>query len=225
MRMEANMEHNGVDAAPLCLILPGLGGSGHRHWQTLWERDMPDARRVEQADWDDPYRDDWVEALHNAVVEPGVPVILVAHSLGCLTVAWWAAAIAQGYGRPVAGALLVAPPDVDRTGAHPLLRRFAPLPLQPLPFPSILVASRDDPYATIDASLKMARIWQSHFVDAGDRGHINADSGLGMWDEGRRLLDQLKAAATRRRIRPIEPYGRLTAPPPVEISSARQAWG
>lgn len=190
------------DPQPLCLTLPGLNGSGQGHWQTLWEKHRANIRRVEQAHWNDPSPTTWMKRLHEEIVAPGKPVLLVAHSLGCHVVANWAAIIAQGYGRPVAGALLVAPPEVERLDAHPVLRRFSPRPRQPLPFPSILVASRDDRYATIEESRSMARIWQSHFVDIGNCGHINADSGLGLWRNGLNLLDQLTEVA----------HGRINSP-------------
>lgn len=185
------------NAAPVFLTVPGLNNSGPDHWQSLWEQKLPDTRRVEQADWDAPRRDQWVATLQASIADADGPIILIAHSLGCIAVASWAAAV-RDYGRPVAGALLVAPPAIDRSGVHPLLRQFAPLPARPLPFPSILVASRNDQYATLEQSIVMARLWQSHFVDIGYRGHINAASGLGMWDDGLRLLDPLIDAARRR---------------------------
>ena len=106
-------------------------------------------------------------------------MILAAHSLGCLAVAWWAELAGQPWGWPVAGALLVAPPDVDRAAACDEIRGFAPSPRTLLPFPSILVASEDDPYATPQRSFDMARDWGSHFVNIGAHGHINAESDLG----------------------------------------------
>ena len=187
-------------ATPIFLTVPGLNNSGPDHWQSLWEQRIPGTRRVEQTDWEQPRRDQWVSTVQASIPDAGGPVILIAHSLGCIAVASWAAAqsYGQSYGRPVAGALLVAPPAIDRAGAHPLLRQFAPLPSRPLPFPSILVASRNDQYATLEQSLRMARIWQSHFVDIGYRGHINAASGLGIGGERPRLLDQVVDAARRR---------------------------
>lgn len=219
------MGNNMTDFAPIYLTVPGLNGSGREHWQTIWEGNRDDFRRVEQASWDDPQRDQWVDALHRAIVEPGAPIILIAHSLGCITAAWWAAAIAQGYGRPVAGALLVAPPEVERPDAHPILRRFAPLPVQPLPFPSIVVASANDPYASLEQSRRMARIWQAHFVDIGAYGHINAASGLGQWEAGKHLLERLVSAAVRRSDASPSALVSLTAPPAIEISSVKEAWG
>jgi len=98
----------------------------------------------------------------------------------------------------VAGALLVAPPDCDHAETAEL-GGFAPTPKTSLPFPSVVVASRNDPYATIERSHSMAKFWGSHFVDVGELGHINAESDLGAWLFGQRLLDRLIAAARERR--------------------------
>ena len=174
-----------------CLIVPGLSSSGPDHWQTLWEHDRADCRRVETGCWDDPQRDRWVVGLDRAVrAAPGRP-ILVAHSLGCLAVAWWAEGIGRDQGDRIGGALLVAPPDVDRANVDPRLQRFAPTPSAVLPFPTILVASRNDPYAAIERSRAMADDWGAAFVDAGVKGHLNAQSQLGNWLIGQRLLDRL----------------------------------
>ena len=126
------------------------------------------------------------------------PVILVVHSLGCLTVAWWAHCEQAGFGDPVIGALLVAPPAVDGPLREPRSRGFAPTPLGPLPFPSIVVASRDDSWGSFDHSQRLATFWGSKFVDAGEAGHINAESGLGGWDDGRRHLSRLALAVLMR---------------------------
>lgn len=189
---------DGYEAQPLYLNVPGLNGSGVNHWQTLWEQHRGDVRRVEQVNWQDPRPSEWMRQLNAAIIASSGPVLLIAHSLGCHVIASWAAVIAQGYGRPVAGALLVAPPEIERPDAHPILQRFTPRPRQPLPFPSILVASRNDRYATIEESRSMARVWQSHLVDIGAKGHINAESALGLWPDGLKLLDQLAEVALRR---------------------------
>lgn len=179
---------------PIVLTVPGLGGSGPSHWQSLWEVSRPDTRRVELGMWNTPHRNAWVTKLDQAIRAAQGPVVLAAHSLGCLAVAWWAALAGQPYGSPVAGALLVAPADVDGTG-HAALRPFAPSPRQILPFPSILVASSDDPWAHIEHSRSLAAAWGSVFVDAGAQGHLNADSKLGWWAEGQRLLERVVDAA------------------------------
>jgi predicted alpha/beta hydrolase family esterase len=176
---------------PLILIIPGLNDSGPDHWQTLWERRYPNALRVDLGMWDDPHRNTWVNKLNLAIHRAGRPVVLVAHSLGCLTVAWWAEYERPGPDRAIIGALLVAPPDVDRPGLDPRLARFSSCPRQPLPFRSTLVASRNDPFCPSRTAITLARDWGSRFADAGEAGHINADSGHGSWPEGERLLAQL----------------------------------
>jgi predicted alpha/beta hydrolase family esterase len=178
------------------LNVPGLDNSGPAHWQTRWEQRYPWFARVELGLWQQPDRAVWVQRLDKAIRAADGPVILVAHSLGCLAVAWWAALHKVGYREPVAGALLVAPADAERNGACSRVARFGPVPGHPLPFPSILVASRNDPHAAFDRSARFARSWGSHLVDAGDAGHLNADSGLGDWPLGISLVDRLVEAAS-----------------------------
>lgn len=174
----------------MILILPGINGSGPEHWQTRWERRLPGARRVPERDWDRPDRAEWVAALDQAVASAaGAAVVLVAHSLGCLQVAHWAAAAAGA--SAVRGALLVAPPDPARPDFPEVATGFRPVPVTALPFPSILVASRNDPYGSFAFAEGCARAWGSRLVDAGSCGHINADSALGDWEDGLRLLDQV----------------------------------
>jgi predicted alpha/beta hydrolase family esterase len=192
-------------SSPLVLTVPGLDGSGRMHWQTLWEERDGRARRVDMGDWARPNRNMWVNRLNLAIHKANRPVILVAHSLGCLTVAWWAHYEQPTYGDPVIGALLVAPPDVDGPLQEPRLQGFAPTPLGPLPFPSMVVASRDDSWGSLDHSERLATFWGSKFVDVGEAGHINADSGLGAWEDGRRHLSRLARQALAGPIRVPEP--------------------
>ncbi|MGN6703122.1 MAG: RBBP9/YdeN family alpha/beta hydrolase [Burkholderiaceae bacterium] len=171
------------------LVLPGYGGSGPQHWQTLWETADPALRRVRQRDWDRPDRDEWCAALEAAVREAGPQTILVAHSMGCLVVAHWAARTALR----AAGALLVAVPDPDGLNFPAEATGFRPLPRGRLPFPSIVAASADDPYADLAFARRCASDWGSRFVDVGRAGHVNAASGLGDWPRGRALLEELAA--------------------------------
>ena len=109
------------------------------------------------------------------------PVVLVAHSLGIPAVIH---AIPE-FRRPVAGAFLVAPPDVANPGIRPKhLMTFGPYPRAPLPFPSVTIASRNDPYCAFEVAQDIAAAWGSLFMDAGEAGHINADAGFGPWPEG-----------------------------------------
>lgn len=178
------------------LTIPGLDGSGADHWQTLWERELPNCRRVEMPDWARPNRAEWVESLDQAIAAAQSPTILVAHSLGCLAVAWWAKEKWQirWSGQVLAG-LLVAPPCVERECATDRILDFRPAPRTILPFPTLLVASRDDPYASLATSKRLAAMWGSELVDAGNAGHLNAASRLGRWEHGLGLLAGLAAAA------------------------------
>ena len=187
---------------PLVLTVPGLGSSGPSHWQTLWEESRLDTARVELGMWQGPHRNGWVSKLDQTIRSVGQPTVLAAHSLGVLAVAWWAELADPAITKRVVGALLVAPPDVDRPDARAELHSFRPAPQRPLPFPSILVASSDDPWITIDRAAALATSWGSHFVDAGAQGHLNADSRLGWWAEGQTMLERVIAIGTPRRRRP-----------------------
>ncbi|MGP8232255.1 MAG: RBBP9/YdeN family alpha/beta hydrolase [Methylovirgula sp.] len=163
------------------LIIPGLGGSGPDHWQSRWEAKLSTARRVVQKDWDRPQLIDWRNAIAAAVAEAERPVVLVAHSLGALA----AADVAAELGDKIKGGFLVAPPSLRSIGEIDAIDpRFADVSLAALPFPSVLVASRDDPYASFAESEDFARAWQAEIADAGNAGHINAASGHGPWPEG-----------------------------------------
>lgn len=177
--------------SPPVLIIPGLGDSGPDHWQSHWQGALANAHRVEQSDWERPTLGEWVASLVDAIrSHPGA--ILVGHSLGCALIAH----VAHLRGRRgIAGALLVAPADVNREGpAGRLLRGFGPMPRGRLPFPTTLVASRNDPYASFESVQALARGWNADLVDLGAAGHVNVDSGYGPWREGRSLLDPLIAA-------------------------------
>jgi uncharacterized protein len=163
------------------LLLPGWQNSGPGHWQSLWET-RHGYRRVDQHDWMTPKRGDWMARLEEFVLGCDGPAVLVAHSLGCHLAAAWAAHSQNAH--RVKGALLVAPPDTERDDLRPVLPSWAPIPLKPLPFPSVLVASTDDPYCGFVRARGLAAAWGSRLVDLGAAGHINAETGLGDWAEG-----------------------------------------
>jgi predicted alpha/beta hydrolase family esterase len=173
--------------APPVLIVPGWGDSGPQHWQTLWERANPGFRRVVQRDWQYPIRAEWVETLTREIRGTAQPAVVVAHSLGCIALAH----CASGGALPLKGALLVAPPDVEDPDFPPVIEGFAPVPRARLPFPSVVVASRNDPFAAFERSRSLAEAWGSRFVDAGCGGHLNADAGFGPWPVGEALLAEL----------------------------------
>lgn len=166
------------------IIVPGWRDSGPGHWQTLWAERLPQARRVVQDDWHTPTRSAWVARLEETVLEQPGPVVIVAHSLGCITTAHMNPEAAAR----VRGALLVAPADPERRA---VLSDFAPVPYAALPYRSILVASSNDPYCPIRLAGAYARAWGSEFVRLQNAGHINVDSGHGEWPLGRALLQSL----------------------------------
>lgn len=169
------------------LILPGWQNSGPDHWQSRWEVLYGD-QRVQQHDWMQPLRGDWMAQLEEAVLVARGPVVLAAHSLGCLLTAAWAQHSRNTH--RVVGALLVAPGDAEREEFHAPLRSWSPIVLQRLPFASTLLGSHDDPYCAFERAQQLANAWGSAFVDYGNKGHINAESGLGEWPEGRALLNR-----------------------------------
>lgn len=179
---------SGASSEPHFLIVPGLNDSGPTHWQSHWLGLLRHAHKADLGDWSNPMRDRWMARLDAAIRAIDAPIILVAHSLGCHAVAHWASrAETAGY-TGVRGALLVAPPDCDRADAHPLVRQFGPSAEVQMPFPAIIVASRNDDYATLDYARRLSRRWRSDFVDTGELGHINAASGIGHWPAGLALL-------------------------------------
>ncbi|HXB93651.1 MAG TPA: alpha/beta fold hydrolase [Puia sp.] len=170
-----------------CFILPGLYNSGPQHWQTLWE-ELHGFTRIHQREWDYPDKDDWIHTINEVIAPfPAGQTILIGHSLACITIAHWA----LRYGRHIKGAFLVAPSDVEAPSFPPGTTGFCPIPIDPLPFPSILVASSNDKYISLQRAELFAKKWGSRFVLAGSHGHINSSSGLGQWDEGYRLLQTL----------------------------------
>jgi predicted alpha/beta hydrolase family esterase len=171
------------------LILPGIGNSDQAHWQTLWESANSVCVRVQQRDWNRPACDEWVNGLEKAVAEIGEGPVLVAHSLGCLCVAHWAAHTSL----KIKGALLVAPPNPEKASFPSDATGFSPVPLRLFSFPSIVVASSNDLYGSLEFARSCAGKWGGRFVNIGPAGHINSASGLGEWAEGLTLYQELTA--------------------------------
>lgn len=188
----------------LPLIVPGWNDSGPDHWQSRWQACLPRAVRVEQRDWTSPNLHDWAATLAAAIEAAQRPPLLIAHSLGCITVCHLPLPLRE----KVAGALLVAPADVERTGAPAQLRSFRPIPMQMLPFQSVVVASTNDPYCSLERARAFAEAWGSRFEQIEGGGHINAESGYGEWPLGLKLL-----AALRRRAHWRIPVAPCRTPP------------
>ena len=192
------------------LLLPGWQNSGPGHWQSLWETAYG-YQRVEQHDWDHPLRGDWIARLEDVVLTQSAqsaqsaasaartgkspaPITLVAHSLGCLLVAAWAAHSRNTH--LVQCAMLVAPGDVEREELRPVLSSWSPVVSHKLPFKSTLLGSHNDPYCSFERAQGFAQAWGADFMDYGDCGHINGDSGLGQWAQGHGLLLALQQSGS-----------------------------
>jgi predicted alpha/beta hydrolase family esterase len=166
------------------LIIPGWRDSGPGHWQSLWAEQLPGALRVQQDDWITPARAAWVASITRTILAQPEPVVVAAHSLGCIATSHLPPeAVAH-----IRGALLVAPADPERRG---VLADFAPVPYQALPYRSIVVASNNDPYCPVRTAGAYARAWGSEFVRLQNAGHINIESGFGPWPLGLALLQSL----------------------------------
>lgn len=180
-----------MSSPPTLVIVPGWRNSGPGHWQSLWAERLGGAVRVAMAedDWQRPKRSVWVQAIGRTILAQPGPVVVAAHSLGCIATTH----LPQEVARRIRGALLVAPADPERRG---VLADFAPVPYQPLPYRSVVVASANDPYCPIRTAGAYARSWGSELVRLQNAGHINVESGHGEWPLGLALLQSLLAEHT-----------------------------
>lgn len=152
------------------LVVPGLHGSGEAHWQTWLEAHFRRSIRVRQEDWTLPDVDRWATRIAQTIArQPPARWVAVAHSFGCLALARYLAIGGQG----VQAALMVAPAEPSRFNAAPLL------PHQALRVPCVLIGSQTDPWMTHDSAAHWAKVWGAQFINLGDVGHINVDSGFG----------------------------------------------
>ena len=173
------------------LIIPGLGGSGEHHWQSFWLDKFDNSIAVVQDDWNTPKLEDWLNKLNDSISKLDEPVILVAHSLAVSLVLHWTNTHNNSN---VKGALLVAPADVDSPEHTPeVVRGFSAMPLTKISFPSIVVASENDAFVSLNRAKYFAEKWGSDFVNIGYKGHINSDSNLKFWEEGQVVLQRLIA--------------------------------
>lgn len=177
---------------PRVLLLPGWQDSGPDHWQSRWQQACG-FERVEQDDWLWPRRGDWMARLEDTLLVDDRPALLVAHSLGCHLVAAWASH-SRNTAR-VLGALLVAPPDLERADMPPQVQTWAPMRRQRLPFAATVVCGSDDPHCAPVQSQALAAGWGADLHQLPGAGHVNADSGLGDWPAGLALLAALAQRA------------------------------
>lgn len=170
------------------LIVPGLGNSGPKHWQSFFEESGENFHRIQQTEWDAPNCEDWINTIDRAVQGYSLPsVVLIGHSLGCAAIVHWA----KNWNRAIKGAMLVAPSDPESANYDFPATGFTPLPLQRLSFKSIVIASEDDPWVSIERAALFAKKWGSEFISIGKAGHINVGSGHSQWEEGLAILHTL----------------------------------
>ena len=195
---------------PTVVIVPGWRDSGPGHWQSLWAERMQGAVRVVQDDWVSPRRESWVRAIGDLILAQEGPVVVAAHSLGCIATAH----LPPHVSARIAGALLVAPADPERRAA---LHDFAPVPYAPLPYSSIVVASGNDPFCPVRLAGAYARSWRSEFVRMQNAGHINIDSGHGDWPLGLALLQSLVEAQAPAGLPSSSPHHSFSLPFPQSL--------
>lgn len=171
------------------LIVPGLGDSTTGHWQDNWLKRFPNAKKVVQNNWNQPQLQDWLNNLDATIKTIESPIVIVAHSLAVSLVAHWSQ---QNDTSKIAGALLVAPADVESSEHTPEETwNFAPIPLDKLKYPSIVITSSNDPYISVERAEFLAQKWGSQFYNVGPKGHLNLASQLGLWEEGQEILQSL----------------------------------
>lgn len=176
------------------LTIPGLHNSGPTHWQSLWEHKFADCERVDLGRWAEPDKDEWSRRIADAIDAESEPVLIAAHSLGCHAFAHWFAAASAVTRTRIAGALLVAPPDLTNLRHEHRVTGFDDTPGFTSRTPMIVVASDNDSYAKTAYAWRLSRQWDARFVNAGPFGHINADSGIADWPYGQYLLASLQPA-------------------------------
>lgn len=187
------------------IIVPGWKDSSPDHWQTHWAQCLPHAQRVIQSDWMNPDPSEWNATVARYVGRAECPVLLVAHSLGCLAVVNLPVPLQA----KVAAALLVAPPDVERHSAPDSIRRFGAVPLRSVGFQTMVVASDNDPYCSLGRARQFAAVWGSSIQILPGAGHINGDSNLGEWSQGLKWFAALRRRASWRVSSPLPRVSRV----------------
>ncbi|MGJ7509829.1 RBBP9/YdeN family alpha/beta hydrolase [Variovorax sp. GT1P44] len=193
----------GAPAMPTVLIVPGLRDHVDAHWQTLLAADLEARGRkvrtvppMGRTDLDCATK---VAAIERAAQAIEGPLIVVAHSGGCVMVAHWA----RQTRRAVQGALMATPPDFEQAmpEGYPTLEAlrtggWLPVPRERPPFPAIVAASRDDPLGNWDRVAGLAGDWGARLIDLGKVGHLNPASGFGPWPDAERFIDELAACGS-----------------------------
>lgn len=166
-------------------IVPGLTNSGEEHWQTYFERLGTNFHRINQHNWDTPHCEEWIATIDKVLERENLSnVVLIGHSLGCATIAHWA----TKYNKPIKGAFLVAPSDIEAAQYKFPITGFGPIPLKKISFKTVVIASSNDQWVSVERAKYFANAWNSDFINIGPAGHINATAGFGEWKFGFSLL-------------------------------------
>lgn len=192
------------------LVIPGLYSSGPSHWQTWFEAQIPDCIRVIQRDWKRADLPDWAGRIRHEITRHPGDIFLVAHSFGALA----GAQAAADYRERIRGALLVAPADPEKFGISDQI------PAELLGFPSVVIASANDPWISLARASKLAASWGAEFVNVGLAGHINVEAGFGAWPEGLAIFNRLRRTAALER----EPAGPDADTPPQPRTRTARGW-
>jgi predicted alpha/beta hydrolase family esterase len=183
-----------LDTTPTLLMVPGLRDHVPEHWQTLLEQKCPKSASVPPLEHDKLSLAARIANLDAALAKIAGPVILVAHSAGVMITAHWA----ERHKRPIHGALLATPAYLEDPlpAGYPTLAALSengwlPIPRKPLPFPTIVAASRNDPLANFDRVAQLAADWGGRLVDLGEVGHLNPAAGFGEWPQAETLIHEL----------------------------------
>ena len=170
-------------------IIPGIGNSGEEHWQTFFEKSLPNIQRISQQDWETPNCIDWVETIEKVISNYDFStVVLIGHSLGCAAINHWA----NHYNKKIKGALLVAPSDAEAPQYTFKTEGFKPILLDRISFKTIVVASTNDYWLSLERAKLFAESWGSELINIGNAGHINTASGYGKWEEGLKILKKFE---------------------------------
>lgn len=181
-----------LEAFPV-LIVPGLRNSDEHHWQSLWQAQLPHSKRIALDNWDTPDLDKWKAGIRAELAALDKPAVIIAHSFGTLA----SASIAAEFPHKIAALFLVAPADPDKFQiAHRL-------PQDPLKVPAKIIASSNDPWLTESKAASWALQWGTDFLRLRDVGHINSDSGLGLWPQGIEELRSLLRKTLRTQYKPL----------------------
>lgn len=182
----AHLFSHALEKYPL-LIVPGLRNSDAHHWQTRWQAQLPNSKRIHMDNWDIPDLEQWRRAIHIELAKLDQPAILIAHSFGTLA----SASIAEDFPEKIAALFLVAPADPDK------FTIATQLPQRLLPVPTKIIASSNDPWMSDNKAAYWALQWGADFLRLKNVGHINSESKLGLWSEGIQQLEHLVRSLQR----------------------------